>query len=76
MIYGKNRVNNKIDNIDCNKVEDAKTYLTKYIQIVSDKQILIYSVSQSTDKLMEGLDVNTSNNIATKEVKEFKKAVI
>ena len=76
MIYGKNRVNNKIDNIDCNKVEDAKTYLTKYIQIVSDKQILIYSVSESTDKLMEGLDVNTSNNIATKEVKEFKKAVI
>ena len=76
MIYGKNRVNNKIDNIDCNKVEDAKTYLTKYIQIVSDKQILIYSVSESTDKLMEGLDVNTSNDIATKEVKEFKKAVI
>ena len=76
MIYGKNRVNNKIDNIDCNKVEDAKTYLTKYIQIVSDKQILIYSVSESTDELMEGLDVNTSNNTATKEVKEFKKAVI
>ena len=76
MIYGKNRVNNKIHNIDCNKVEDAKTYLTKYIQIVSDKQILIYSVSESTDELMEGLDVNTSNNTATKEVKEFKKAVI
>ena len=44
MIYGKNRVNNEIDNIDCNIVEDAKTYLTKYIKIVSDKQVLIYCV--------------------------------
>ena len=25
MIYGKNRVNNEIDNIDCNIAEDAKT---------------------------------------------------
>ena len=24
MIYGKNRVNNEIDNIDCDIVEDAK----------------------------------------------------
>ena len=76
MIYGKNRVNNKIDNIDCNKVEDAKTYLTKYIQIVSDKQILIYSVSESTDELMEGLDVNTSNYIVIKEIKDFKRVVL
>ena len=37
MIYGKNRVNNEMDNIECNIVEDAKTYLTKYIKIVSDK---------------------------------------
>ena len=32
MIYGKNRVNNEMDNIDCNIVEDARTYLNKYIQ--------------------------------------------
>ena len=76
MIFGKNRVNNEMDNIDCNIVEDAKTYLTKYIKIVSDKQVLIYSVSDSIDELMEGLDVNSSNDTATKEVKEFKKAVI
>ena len=76
MIFGKNRVNNEMDNIECNIVEDAKTYLTKYIKIVSDKQVLIYSVSESIDELMEGLDVNTSNDIAIKEIKDFKKAVI
>ena len=76
MIFDKNRVNNEMDNIDCNIVEDAKTYLTKYIKIVSDKQVLIYSVSDSIDELMEGLDVNSSNDTATKEVKDFKKAVI
>ena len=76
MIFGKNRVNNEMDNIDCNIVEDAKTYLTKYINIVSDKQVLIYSVSESIDELMEGLDENSSNDIAAKERKDFKKAVI
>ena len=76
MIYGKNRVNNEMDNIECNIVEDAKTYLTKYIKIVSDKQVLIYSVSESIDELMEGLDVNSSNDTTKKEIKDFKSAVI
>ena len=76
MIYGKNRVNNKKDNIDRDIVEDAKRYTDKYIKIVSDKQILIYSVSESIDELMEGLDVNTSNDIAIKEIKDFKRVVI
>ena len=76
MIFGKNRVNNQMDNIECNIVEDAKTYLTKYIKIVNDKQVLIYSVSESIDELMEGLDVNSSNDTARKEIKDFKKAVI
>ena len=74
MIFGKNRVNNEMDNIDCNIFEDAKTYLTKYIKIVSNTQVLIYS--ESIAELMEGLDVNSSNDTATKEVKDFKKAVI
>ena len=74
MIYGKNRVNNEMDNIECNIVEDAKTYLTKYIKIVNDKQVLIYS--KLIDELREGLDVNSSNDTSTKEVKDFKKAVI
>ena len=76
MIYGKNRVNNKMDNIDCNIVEDTKKYLTKYIKIVNVKQVLIYSVSESIDELMEGLDVNSSNDIAAKKIKNFKRAVI
>ena len=33
-------------------------------------------MSESTDELMEGLDVNTSNNIAIKEIKDFKRVVI
>ena len=44
MIFGENRVNNETDNIECNIVEDVKTYFTKYIKIVNDKQVLIYSV--------------------------------
>ena len=73
MIYGKNRVNNEIDNIDCNIVEDARTYLNKYIKIVSDKQVLIYYVSESIDELMEGLNVNSSNDTTRKEVKDHEK---
>ena len=76
MIYSKNRINNEIDNIDCDKVEDARRYTDKYIKIVSDKQVLIYSVSESINELMEGLDVNTSNDIAIKEIKDFKRVVI
>ena len=76
MTYGKNRVNIEMDNIECNTVEDAKTYLTKYIKIVNDKQVLIYSVSESIDELMEGLDVNSSDDIVAKEIKDFKRVVI
>ena len=76
MIFGKKRVTNQMDNIDCNIVEDAKTFLTKYMKIVSDKQVSVYSVSESIGELMEGLDINSSNDTTTKEVKDFKKAVI
>ena len=48
-IYGKNRVNNEIDNIDCDKVEDAKIYGRKYINIVNDKLCLIKNVSDSIE---------------------------
>ena len=33
-------------------------------------------MSESIDKLMEGLDVNTSNDIVIKEIKDFKKVVL
>ena len=65
-----------MDNIECNIDENAKTYLDKYIKIVNDKQVLIYSVSESIDELMEVLDVNSSNDTAKKEIKDFKKDVI
>ena len=76
MIFGKNRVNNEMDNIDCNIVEDAKIYLTKHIKVVNDKQVFISSVSETIDEFMEGLDVNTSNDIAIKEIKDFKRIVV
>ena len=76
MIYGKNRVNNKIDNFDCDIDEDAKRYATKYINIVNDKLVLIYSVSNSIDELMEGLDVDTSNDIVVKKLQDFKRFII
>ena len=72
MMYGKNRVNNEIDNIDCDKDEDAKRYATKYINIVNDKLILIDAVSDLIDELMEGLGVDTSNDIAVKKLKTLK----
>ena len=33
MIYSKNRVNNEIDNIDCDKNEYIKRYTGKYIKL-------------------------------------------
>ena len=33
-------------------------------------------MSQSIDELMEGLDVNTSNDIVIKEIKDFKRVII
>ena len=65
-----------MDNIACYIFEDAKTYLTKYIKIVNGKQVLIYSVSESIDELLEGLDVSSSNDIVVKEIKDFKRVVI
>ena len=46
------------------------------MKIVNDKQVSIYSVLVSIDELMERLDVDTSNDIATKEIKDFKRVVI
>ena len=76
IIYGKNRVNNEIDNIHCDIAADAKRYWTKYIKIVSDKEVLNYSVLESIDELMEGVDVNSSNDIAIKEIKDIKRVVL
>ena len=68
MISGKNRVNNEIDNTDCDRDEDANRYTHKCINIVNDKLTLISAASDSIDELMEGLDVDTSNDIAIKKL--------
>ena len=73
IIYGKNRVNNEIDNIVC---DEDERYTGKYIKIVNDKLVLIYAVSESVDELMEGLDVDTSNDIVAKKIKDFKRVII
>ena len=41
VINGKDRVNNEIDNIHCDKDEDANRYTHKYIDILNDKLSLI-----------------------------------
>ena len=69
MLYGKNRVRDEIDNIDCDKVVDAKIYVSKYINIANDKLCLIKSVSDSIEELMEDLNVDTSNDIMVKKNK-------
>ena len=76
MIYGKNRVNNERGNIDFDKYEDANRYTHKYINIVIDKLSLVSAASDSIDQLMEGLDVDTSNDIAPEKLKDFKSILI
>ena len=76
MMYGKNRVNNEIDTIDCDKDEDIKRYTHKYINIVNYKLILINAVSNSIDELMKGFDLDTSNDIVVKKLKDLKSIII
>ena len=76
LMYGENRVNNEINNIDADKEKDATRYVHKYINIVDDKISLLYNVSELIDDLMGGIDVNTSNDIALKKLKDFKSHIV
>ena len=76
MLYGKNRLNDEIDNIDCDKVVDAKIYISKYINIVNDKLCLIKDVFDSTEELIEDLNVDTSNDIAKEKLKDLKSIML
>ena len=71
-MYGKNRVNNEINNINADKEKDVNSYVNKYINIVNDKISFVNDVSELIDDLMGGIDVNTSNDIALKKLKNFK----
>ena len=75
-MYGENRVNNEINNIDADKEKDANRYVHKYINIVNDKISLLNNVSELTDDLLGGIDVNTSNDIALKKLKDFKSHIV
>ena len=72
LMYGENRVINEINNIDADKEKDANRYVHKYINIVNDKIYLLNNVSELINDLMEGINVNTSNDIALKKLKDFK----
>ena len=76
LIYGKNRVNDELDNIDCDKVVDAKLYAKKYINIVNDKLCLSNRVSDSIEELIEGLNVDTFNDIMKNKLEDFKSSII
>ena len=70
-MYGKNRVNNEINNINVDKEKDVNSYVNKYINIVNDKISFVNDVSELIDDLMGGIDENTSNDIAVKKLKKF-----
>ena len=71
-MYGKNRVNNEINNINADKEKDVNIYVNKYINIVNDKISFVNNVSELLDELMGGIDENTSNDMAVKKLKNFK----
>ena len=76
MIYGKNIVNNEVNNIDSDKEKDANGYAYKYINIVNDKISLLTDVSELIGDLMGSIDVNTSNDIAQEKLKGFKSHIV
>ena len=72
LMYGEDRVDNEINNIDVDKEKDANGYVHKFINIVNDKISLLNDVSESIDDLMGGIDVNTSNDNTLKKLKDFR----
>ena len=76
LIYGKNRVNNEINNIDTDKEKDANGYVNKHINIVNDKISLVNDVSESIDDLIGSINVTTSNDIVLKILKDFKSHIL
>ena len=75
-MYGENRVNNEINNIDADREKDANRYVHKYINIANDKISLLNNVSELIDDLLGGIDINSSNDIALKKLKDFKSHIV
>ena len=72
LMYGKNRVNNEINNISADKEKDLNGYVNKYVNIVNGKISFVNDVSELIDELLRGIDENTSNDIAVKKLTNFK----
>ena len=58
------------------KLKILNIYLSKYIDIVNDKLCLIKNVSDSTEELVEDLNVHTSNDIAATKIKDLKSIIL
>ena len=71
LMYGKNRVNNEINNISADKEKDLNGHVNKNINIVNDKIFFVNDVSELIDELLGGIDENTSNDIAVKKIEKL-----
>ena len=54
-MYGKNRLNNEINNIDGDKEKYINKYIQKYINIVNDKISSVKELSELINDLMGAL---------------------
>ena len=63
MIYGKNREKNEITNIDIDKDKDIDGYISKYIDIINDKSLLVNKLGEILDSIVNELQnvVGTNN---------------
>ena len=52
MIYGKNREENEITNISKDKDEDIDGYISKYIDIINDKSLLVNRSGELLDSIV------------------------
>ena len=55
IMYGKNRLNNEINNIDGDKEKYINKYIQKYINIVNDKISSVNELSELINGLMGAL---------------------
>ena len=74
MIYGKNREENEINNIDIDKDKDIDGYVTKYTDIANDKSELVNKIGEG---IVPWLTLRVAdNNIAAKNLKKWKDDIL
>ena len=79
MIYGKNRENNEITNIDVDKDKDIVGYISKYIDIINDKSLLVNRVGELLDsiviELQNAVGIDDHNGIVKKMKSDMLKLI-